>query len=184
MAKTVDDSFVKIPVETFYLEMHTPPAAYIQLPEDVTFVRWQAPPYEEYMNIYAAVGDEWGWSGRKVISQNEVEAAIHHPDTIIYKMVSDDQVVGFFELRKQHREIELVYMGVLPEAIGKGFGKLLLNQAIKKAWEENIDRFWLHTCTFDHAKAFSVYQKAGFVHYKTNIVEEYYPKDFLDKHGR
>ena len=73
---------------------------------------------------------------------------------------------GFFELdAAAPSETELAYFGLAPEFIGCGFGPYLLQAAIDRAWSRPIERFWVHTCTFDHPKALGVYQRAGFVVY-------------------
>ncbi len=63
------------------------------------------------------------------------------------------------------RETKLCYFGLIPDFIGRGLGPYLLQAAIDQAWSRPIDRFWLHTSTFDHPKALGVYQRAGFVVY-------------------
>ena len=40
-----------------------------------------------------------------------------------------------------------------------------MNRALELAWSRPIDRFWLHTSTYDHPKALATYQRAGFVVY-------------------
>jgi GNAT superfamily N-acetyltransferase len=50
----------------------------------------------------------------------------------------------------------------VPQAIGQGAGRFLMAQAIQKAWEKPIARFWVHTCTLDHPSALGFYQRSGF----------------------
>jgi len=53
----------------------------------------------------------------------------------------------------------------------------LLQAAIDRAWSRSIDRFWLHTSTFDHPKALRVYQRAGFVVYARRAVTFHDPRE-------
>jgi len=62
------------------------------------------------------------------------------------------------------------YFGLIPDFIGRRLGPYLLQAAIDRAWSRPIDRFWLHTSTFDHPKALRVYQRAGFVVYARRAV--------------
>jgi GNAT superfamily N-acetyltransferase len=84
---------------------------------------------------------------------------------------------GFFELdtAAQH-ETKLCYFGLVPEFIGRRLGPYLLQAAIDHAWSPPIRRFWLHTSTFDHPKALSVYQQAGFVVYDRRRVSFHDPR--------
>jgi GNAT superfamily N-acetyltransferase len=66
-------------------------------------------------------------------------------------------------------ECELSFFGVVPEEIGKGSGGFLMAQAIARAWARPINRFWVHTCTFDHPAALQFYKRSGFTPYKMKV---------------
>ena len=66
-------------------------------------------------------------------------------------------------------EIELVQFGLMPEFIGQGLGKHLLQWTIDKAWSYRPRRFWLHTCTLDHPNALGFYQRTGFAPYERKV---------------
>ena len=51
------------------------------------------------------------------------------------------------------------------EAIGQGFGRVLMDEAIRRAWAKPIERFWVHTCTFDSPLALPFYIRSGFTPY-------------------
>jgi GNAT superfamily N-acetyltransferase len=70
---------------------------------------------------------------------------------------------GYFELR-QHEDgsVEIAYFGLLPNFIGRGWGKYLLTRAVDTAWSLDPKRVWLHTCTLDHPAALPNYLKRGF----------------------
>jgi hypothetical protein len=53
----------------------------------------------------------------------------------------------------------------------------MLQAAIDQAWSRPLDRFWLHTSTFDHPKALATYQQAGFVVYARRRVSFDAPRD-------
>ena len=47
--------------------------------------------------------------------------------------------------------------GVVPEAIGTGAARVLMEAALARAAQPEIGRVWLHTCTFDHPAAVRFY---------------------------
>jgi len=83
----------------------------------------------------------------------------------------DGKPAGFAELdRRQPNEIELVQFGLMPDYIGRGLGKWFLQWTIDKAWSYQPKRFWLHTCTLDHAAALPNYLRAGFTIFKQEAI--------------
>ena len=53
--------------------------------------------------------------------------------------------------------------------IGQGAGRWLMSQTLQLAWSHPINRFWLHTCSFDHPGAVAFYRRSGFRPYKQAI---------------
>jgi len=63
---------------------------------------------------------------------------------------------------------------------GQGAGYPFLMKVIENAWNPEynvraewkypVKRVWLHTCSLDHPAALPMYQKAGFVVYKTETI--------------
>jgi GNAT superfamily N-acetyltransferase len=58
--------------------------------------------------------------------------------------------------------VEIAYFGLLPEFMGRGWGKYLLSEAARQAWRAGATRVWLHTCTLDHPAALPNYLRRGF----------------------
>ena len=52
----------------------------------------------------------------------------------------------------------------------KKLGSYLLSEAIKKSFEKNTKRVWVHTCTLDHKHALNNYLSRGMKVYKTEIL--------------
>jgi ribosomal protein S18 acetylase RimI-like enzyme len=150
------------------------------LPNDVDLVLWVKPNADEYLDLYKKVGLQWGWTGRLLLSPHELEAKLYAPTNEVWLFKHSGIVKGFFEIdRSEEGKAELVYLGLLPEAIGKGYGKSFLDAAIATA-SENNNRVWLHTCEYDHPKALAIYLKAGFEIVSETMEEEYYPKGFCN----
>ena len=84
-----------------------------------------------------------------------------------------DDLVGFFEqnIFIPQKECEIAYFGILEEYIGKKIGAYLLSEAIKRSFNENINRVWLHTCSLDHENALKNYLARGMKIFKSEIVK-------------
>jgi GNAT superfamily N-acetyltransferase len=88
----------------------------------------------------------------------------------------DGQDAGYFELGWAKNEegvissVEILYFGLFPGYIGFRLGPWLLHQALKLVRNRQPQaRIWVHTCSWDHPKALSTYEKAGFKWYKEEI---------------
>ncbi len=151
-----------------YLEMTAPPS-HAEVPPrlgKLALLRAEQPTVSFYRYLYDAVGGAWSWVDRKRLSDDELAAIIQHPEVEIYVLYLAGVPAGYAELDlRQKPEIELAYMGLVPEAIGKGLGPYLLDWVIRRAWEESPTRLWVHTCTLDHPKALALYQRFGFKPY-------------------
>ena len=88
----------------------------------------------------------------------------------MYKFNED--LVGFFELifHPEKNETEIAYFGILEEHQNKKLGSYLLSEAIKKSFENKVDRVWVHTCSLDHKNALSNYISRGMKIFKTEIL--------------
>ena len=83
-----------------------------------------------------------------------------------------------FELKNQRDgNVEIAYFGLIGEFIGRGFGKNLLEDAIRTAWTQGGKRVWLHTCTLDHPQALTNYLARGFKVFKEEEFEDNIPDE-------
>jgi len=156
-----------------YLEMLERPAGrLVPAPLDrLALMRAEACTVSFYRYLYNTVGEPWLWFERRIIDDAAVAAQIHRPEIEIFVLYVRGVPAGFFELdTAAPRETKLCYFGLIPDFIGRRLGPYLLQAAIDRAWSRPIDRFWLHTSTFDHPKALRVYQRAGFVVYARRAV--------------
>ncbi|MEQ8284998.1 GNAT family N-acetyltransferase [Thalassospira sp.] len=173
----------KLEVVISFLEMQSPPerAPAIIPPGKVAIVRAENPTLSFYRYLYNTVGEPWLWWQRRLMSDDELAPILAAPETHVFVLYVAGVPAGFAELELSDLEkdgvIDLHYMGLLPEFIGKGFGKYLLNWAIDTAWSLKPTRVTVNTCTLDHPSALRAYQKAGFVVYdqRTDIVDD--PRD-------
>lgn len=83
---------------------------------------------------------------------------------------------GYFELewRKDANgdlQVEISYFGLMPKYIGKRLGQWFLWELLKTVRNKVGDgaRIWVHTCNWDHPKAYATYVRGGFKYYKEEI---------------
>ena len=118
--------------------------------------------------FYKQVGKKHRWIDRLSWSDGKWINYISNKNLETYIISESDELVGFFELlyNPELKETEISYFGLLEEYIGKGIGGYALSVAIKKSFEKNIKRVWLHTCTLDHPNALKNYIARGMTVFK------------------
>lgn len=121
---------------------------------------------ERYLALFAAVGEPWLWFGRRVMPRDALAAILADPAVEALALVRDGHDIGLLEIdARDPRDVELAYFGLVPEAVGGGTGRWLMNRAIERAWARAPERFFVHTCNFDHPDALGFYVRSGFVPY-------------------
>ncbi|MDB6083946.1 MAG: thiosulfate sulfurtransferase [Gammaproteobacteria bacterium] len=119
---------------------------------------------EPYIALYRRVGEPLRWDQRISMPEAELRALLEGESLHIYVLRdAGGEALGFCEFdRSGFPQIELKNFGLVPEAQGRGLGPWLLATALQGEWRSNPDRVWLHTDTWDHPAAVSVYERAGF----------------------
>ena len=107
---------------------------------------------------------------RTLLGDAQLAAIIDHPRVEALAFVRGGEDIGIVELDfRRDGECELCFLGLAPEAIGRGDGRALAREAVRRAFARPIRRFWLHTCTLDHPAAVGFYRSAGFVPYRRAV---------------
>lgn len=175
----------RVPVKTIYLEQTTrtadsPPAT----PPNIAFQRWTTPPLSAYRELFETVGSPWGWTGRLLLSDPELESALHAPTTEVWRLRRGGETIGFAELvLPAGDEVKILYLGLVPSAMGQGLGRLLLQLTLEAAWRHDPRRVWLHTCEYDAPGALENYLSRGFRVVDERVEVEPYPREFLARRG-
>jgi GNAT superfamily N-acetyltransferase len=117
-----------------------------------------------YLALYTQVGESLGWDQRTRMPDAELDALLNGTALRIYLLRDHrGEPLGFCEFDRTHfPQIELKHFGLISDAQGRGLGPWLLATALQGEWRSNPDRIWLHTDTWDHPAAVSIYQRAGF----------------------
>jgi len=149
-----------------HLEMFEDPRLNTQAPShsQIALIRADNPPVHFYRYLYKTVGADYIWVNRLKMNDEELTEAIQDPAVELYVLYVNGCPAGYVELDfRKMPDVELVFMGLMPEVIGQGFGRYLLSQAISLAWLHSPKRLFVQTCTLDHPRALGLYQRCGFV---------------------
>ena len=122
-------------------------------------------PISFFRYLYAEVGRAFRWTDRLGWSDERIASHLASPGVSLWLMSWEGAPAGYFELARHDDEsVEIAYFGLLPEFIGRGWGKYLLTVAVSTAWDlaPRPGRVWLHTCTLDHPAALPNYLRRGF----------------------
>ena len=123
--------------------------------------------------FYKNIGKKHKWVDRLTWSEEKWINYVSSKDVRTYVFKYREDLVGFFELifHLEKKETEIAYFGILKEYQNKKLGSYLLSEAIKKSFQNNINRVWVHTCSLDHKNALNNYISRGMQIFKTEILK-------------
>ena len=123
--------------------------------------------------FYKNVGKKHKWVDRLIWDEQRWIDYVSSEKVKTYVLKNKDDLVGFFELifHYEKNEVEIAYFGILEEYQNKKLGSYLLSEAIKKSFNKNVNRVWLHTCSLDHKNALNNYVARGMKIFKSEIVK-------------
>ena len=123
--------------------------------------------------FYKNIGKKHRWMDRLIWSEQQWIDYVSNSKLKTFVLRKKNDLVGFFELifDLENKEVEIAYFGILEEYQNKKLGSFLLSEAIKKSFNENINRIWLHTCSLDHKNALKNYLARGMKIFKSEIVK-------------
>ena len=157
------------PVTVTFLEMHERQEFPILLNESRFELLSKPVSVNEYRKYYYGVGEKHFWLDRIVMPDDELFEKINANNVDIFLFYVDKEVAGYIEFVKEGKYVEILYFGLMPGLIGKGYGKYFLQWVIAKAWSYQPEWIQLNTCTLDHPNALGTYKKAGFTEVRTEI---------------
>ena len=154
-----------------FLEMHKNPLSGDEsLPTGYTLRRFDPTDLQGYRALFSKVGIDNMWFSRMIMADEKLMAVLSDPKIESYALYKHDSAIGILELNfADMADCELAFFGLTKDAIGQGIGRALMSQAIQKAWSKPINRFWVHTCHFDHPHALPFYQRSGFTPFKLMV---------------
>jgi GNAT superfamily N-acetyltransferase len=158
----------KVAAVVTYLEMRHRPRLKRRSKQGLSLKRLSDP--RRFAELFRAVGEPWLWFSRLAMSPEQLERLLADPAIEAFALVEAGRDIGLLELDfRSAGDCELSYFGLVPDAIGKGAGRILMDEAIRRAFRRPIRRLVLHTCSLDHPGALAFYQRSGFVPYKRAV---------------
>ena len=122
--------------------------------------------------FYKNIGKKHKWIDRLIWTEEQWIKYVSNKNVKTFVLKNKKDLVGFFELiiHSEKKEVEIAYFGILEEYQNKKLGSFLLSDAIKKSFQQNVERVWLHTCSLDHKNALNNYLARGMKIFKSEIV--------------
>ena len=119
--------------------------------------------------FYKQIGKDHRWVDRLQWNDQKWINYVESSNTKTFILKDNDELVGYFEqiFHFDQKNCEIAYFGIMKEFYGQKYGGYLLTEAIKKSFDQNIEKVWLHTCSFDHKNALENYISRGMKIYKT-----------------
>src|SRR5919202_3158214 len=154
----------KLAAVVTYLEMIAPPERRpARERPDLALVPLPRHDLAGYRDLYRRVGADWLWFSRLLMPDEQLRAILDDPAVEVYALRREGRAIGLLELdARTPGEIELAFFGLVPEAVGTGAGRWLMDRAVELAFAKRPRRFWVHTCTLDHPEALPFYIRSGF----------------------
>ena len=175
-----DSQKVKTSIHVWHLEMTNRPETSEPDTHPYQLLKVKHPLPELNRFLYATVGASCMWYMRLPWKWQQWHDYVARKSIETWVAYQGATPIGYFELEKQSRgSTEIAYFGLIPEFVGQGLGRQLLQDAINKAWETADNRIWLHTCTLDHDNALPNYLNRGFKVFKEEDFEDMIPAEPL-----
>lgn len=144
------------------------------------YVRW----------LYGVVGGPWTWVDRLPWTRQQWMDELGRAGTEVFVAYAGGAPAGYVHLRAEvvvggeHPgvHVEVLNLGVVEWAIGRGIGGPLLTRGVAAAWSlgarnglGDTSRVWVHTCSLDGPHALANYQARGFMVVDTTTRDEDVP---------
>ena len=123
--------------------------------------------------FYRQIGKDYFWRDRLLWSDKEWKKYINNKNLETGIMKINNEFVGFYEqeFHEDKNEMELIQMGIIKEYQGKKLGSFLLKYIIHNAFNRDIQRLRVHTCSLDHKHALNNYLSKGLSIFKEEEID-------------
>jgi len=137
--------------------------------ENCKLVLLDPPDFQLNKFFYKQIGKDHRWIDRLQWDDQKWINYVESPNIKTFILKDNDELVGYFEqiFHLNQKNCEIAYFGIMKEFYGKKYGGYLLTEAIKKSFDKDVEKVWLHTCSFDHKNALKNYISRGMKIYKT-----------------
>lgn len=159
------EAFDRAAVEVIFLRMNQRPERPRAVLPPGALLRAERLDVPRYRAIYSAVGRPWLWWLRLIMPDDLLAQHLQSPSVSVQVLYMGGQVAGFFETdATAWPDVNLNYFGLVPQQIGKGMGRVLLNAAVDRVFSgfTALRGMTVNTCSADHPNALPNYLAAGF----------------------
>jgi GNAT superfamily N-acetyltransferase len=164
MVEGMVETTVRVAVTVTFLRMdRRPDGLSPDLPAELYVTRVTAPTVPFYRYLYDTVGASYLWWLRRAMPDAALAGLLRDPAVSIHAVYAGGEPAGFFELdRRPAPDVNLSYFGLMPHAVGRGWGGPFLRAAVDQAWSFRPRSMTVNTCTADHPRALPTYLRTGF----------------------
>lgn len=119
----------------------------------------------------------WGYSEEQILKWNDnlTISKDYIENNSVFKLVASNEIVGYYSyIVKEQKNVLLDNLFVLPEYIGKGFGKYLMSDFLNRMKNEKFEKITLDS----EPNAEDFYLKMGFKkigEFETSIKNRFMP---------
>ncbi|REH00860.1 GNAT family N-acetyltransferase [Flavobacterium aquicola] len=119
----------------------------------------------------------WGYSEEQILKWNDnlTISKDYIENNSVFKLVNGNEIVGYYSyIIKEQNDVLLDNLFILPEYIGKGFGKYLMNDFLNRMKNEKFEKITLDS----EPNAEEFYLKFGFKkigEFETSIKNRFMP---------
>ena len=119
----------------------------------------------------------WGYSEEQILKWNDnlTISKDYIENNSVYKLVNEDNIIGYYSyIVKEEKNVILDNLFVLPEYIGKGFGKYLMTDFLNRVRNDKFEKITLDS----EPNAENFYLKIGFKkigEFETSIKNRFMP---------
>ena len=140
--------------------------------KDLILEKVNPPDIELNKFFYKNVGKNHRWIDRLSWDNLKWASYLDNNNVLTYVLKLNDELIGYFETIQDlpNKSSEIAYFGILKDFIGNKFGGYLLSEAIKKCFELNCNKVWVHTCPLDHEHALKNYIDRGMKIFKQETI--------------
>ncbi|MGB0499269.1 MAG: hypothetical protein ACPGID_13085, partial [Rubricella sp.] len=105
-----------------WLEMTGRPPAIPAMPEHTRIVAAE-PSVETFLRFYRGVGAPYQWTDWLTAERAELEAFVMEARRPLFILTDGDEEAGFYMLDTTEPGVtDIAYFGLLPQAVGRGYG--------------------------------------------------------------
>ena len=161
-------------IHRYYLEINSLKNLNQAISPDQSLILKTVDPPDIELNkfFYKNVGKNHRWVDRLAWNNLKWMAYLENKNVHTFILKLNEELVGYFEVVNDFStsSSEIAYFGILDDYIGKKFGSYFLSEAIKKCFELNSKKVWVHTCSLDHKHALKNYLNRGMKIFKEETI--------------